>query len=160
MKPLLVGVAPVPGTPGDQRGIAFVGTASGRNLAKIVGVEDSWALQECFDMVNLYRQPNPEWNRAEANRRARALEVMLVIPRGYERVVLFSSPVARAFGFDYHPHFTWREREYHVGGREHCVSYAVSPHPTGLVRFWNQAENRQAANEFFAQLLLDQAMPR
>lgn len=143
MKPLVVGYAPVAGAPGDTIGVAFVDTDSGRRLARYAGLESDVELLDHFEMVNLFRDPDAAWDRDVARRRARAIEIGLVAGRR-SRVILLSSPVAQAFGRPYHPLFQWTEST--TCGWDYEV--AVCPHPSGLVRWWNDPENVRKAGMF------------
>lgn len=153
-KTLLVGYAPVADSPGDRLGLAFVATPSGRNLARHLGLANSGELLERFDhMVNLNREVDAPYDSTTARRRAAALEAELIVPGRYTHVVLFSGPVAEAFEQDYHPLFEWRVRTFRrprrpLPAETHVAYVGVCPHPSGLVRTWNDPQTAVACRSF------------
>jgi len=62
------------------------------------------------------------------------------------RVVLLGVGVARAFGFDSTQQpFVWIERD--------GATFALSPHPSFVNRYWNVTSTRAAAARFFGEIL-------
>lgn len=103
--------------------------------------------EEWADWLNLIDEwPGPSrkgsaWNAAAARRRAESLDLS-----GYEVVVLLGRRVAGAMlpggaGF---PYFRWTER-----GSARAV---VIPHTSGIVRWWNDAENVATARRFLTDI--------
>lgn len=150
---LVVGYCPVAGSPGDLSGIAFVGTDSGRRLARYCGLPTSGHLLDHFELVNLFREPDASWDRARGRRRAAAIVSTLVVGR-HDRVLALSAPVAEAFGATYHPLLQWHDRfDSHPGHLEWHWRLASVPHPSGLVRWWNDSGNVERASAFLREQL-------
>lgn len=147
MRPLVVGYSPVAGTIGESIGVAFVGSDSGRRLARYAGLPSDRHLLDHFDLVNLFRDPDAEWDRDQAERRASAIVRALVAERT-NTVVLLSSPVSQAFGVDYHPLFQWVA----LSHGDWQFRAAACPHPSGLVRWWNDRSNVEQAGAFLRSL--------
>lgn len=116
---------------------------SGRFLAGLLGVELPELLR-AFRCVNLLTADGPRCGkgrlfgpeqRAAASAKARRLRL-----RG-RRMVLLGKRVAGAFGLKDPP---WLE-PVRLGREETWC--AVVPHSSGIVQWWNAAENRAAAAE-------------
>lgn len=122
---------------------------SGRNgllFEKLTGVPLS-VLHERWMFRNVLRYwPGRErsggdrFPRAEA-RSAAAVE--MTEWRSGDSIIFCGRLVAEAFDFDA-PWFVWEPF-----GR---VRAAVMPHPSGLVRFWNDVDNRERARAFLSEL--------
>lgn len=138
MKPLLVGQAPSCGSEGRP---AFDGR-SGYRLASIFGCP----LRDVFECVNLLdRWPGKSasgkgdgFPLGEARAAAGRVKAERVAPFSGRCVVLCGANVARAWsapkGFLY-----WRGSLEVSGYR-----LVVIPHPSGMNRWWNKTDNRQA----------------
>lgn len=115
----------------------------GRMLSGLAGVafDDYLMLTE---RINLFSEwtgrregaKGDSWDDLAARQRASELV------RGFRdrTVVLLGRNVGRAFGLDRLPWMTWIDFE---GGRA-----AVLPHPSGIVRWWNDPKNRAEAGRF------------
>lgn len=146
MSVLLLGVAPPNSdAPGANGGPAFVGTDSGRRLARIIGCEDI-DLPDLFTCDNLFRQPtnvlDRELARAGARRAVRQSECSVVVAAG-------SMP---RYGV-YAQHLDWLEWGSILGPDLGELRVAAIPHPSGRTRWWNSAGNRHRAHEFFIELI-------
>jgi uracil-DNA glycosylase len=147
---LLVGMAPSRRTSDDPR--PFSGL-SGKRLAALAGVE---RLEDHFDLANLLdRWPGRDesghdaWDEREAIRAAWEMHERI---KGRD-VVLVGRAVARAFterGAEL-PYFHWLPMSLR-GGDDHGGRFAIMPHPSGRVRFWNDPENVRAAERFLRSL--------
>jgi uracil-DNA glycosylase len=75
-----------------------------------------------------------------------AAEILLHFVPPDVRIVLMGTRVARAFGFERHEYvwLTW----FGARGR----TFAVCPHPSGIVRWWNDPANVRRARGFFEEL--------
>lgn len=142
MKPLLVGYCPR-GEPTWIHGFsrAFVGSMSGKRLARVSGLADESELEMQFDLVNLYSRPDPTYNTHDAMMRARRIYEHFISPR----VVVFGWQCRDAFYLENTPSLTWETR----GDRQ----LAWCPHPSGRVRWWNSTTNVKQATEFFTALV-------
>ena len=136
-KLLLIGQAPL--RTGDASKV--LAGRSGVWIADLMGVPLAEHLAGT-DRVNLFDEwpgrngKGDRWNMLEAGRRARGMVQLL---RG--RMVIFvGRSVAAAFGLPRIPWMTWIER--------FGAEVASIPHPSGIVRWWNDADNRDAAGEF------------
>ena len=128
MRPLFVGEAP------SKRPSIGRNSSRGR-LANLVGVkplELRW--------TNLFEHLVEEFDQEEA--RAAAARI-----NGREsRLILLGQKVAKAFGL---------ERPIALRWMLHRGSWvAVIPHPSGLNRWWNEAENRDAVEKFLRPLFM------
>lgn len=140
MKTLLLGEAPSR-TSDPLR--PFSGS-SGDRLRLVLG----GALRPSYQLANLFSAwPGREsdgkgsrWDAREARAAASALDL-----RG-RRVVFVGRRVARAFGHERAPFLEWAEDE-------RGFRFAVLPHPSGIVRWWNEPANVERARSF----LLDAA---
>lgn len=89
-----------------------------------------------FERVNLVRDPTGPWPALSASREAERLAASM---QG-KRVVLLGSRVARAFRAEHHLWFEW----FDLGG----LTAARFPHPSGLSRYWNDAERVSRAADW------------
>ena len=147
-KPLVVGLSPVTGRVGDTHGVAFVDTSSGEHLARLCGLESSFRLPEHFELVNLWRDPDPpSYSAREGRRRANALMREVIADR-FDRVLCLGKPVAEAFLLDHQPPLEWRSILFCGYEVEWRFRAAYVPHPSGLTRWYNDPENRRRAQTF------------
>lgn len=137
MKTVLVGEAPARTTVGAP---PFSG-ASGRRLRELSGLPK---LRDGFDTFNLFdRWPGPAAKGSTFDARLAREAARDLHPRLRERrVVLVGRRVAEAFRLGQMPYLRW-ERD--VGG---FAEVAVLPHPSGVVRWWNESANVEAARRF------------
>lgn len=141
-RPLLVGEAS--NLPGGE----VLRGASGRRLADLAG-EDLDRFHELFECVNLLaRWPGRSggvkghvFDPAAARRAAARLDL-----RG-RTVVLLGKRVARAFGLADPP---WLQPL--RLGRGEAAAFVV-PHPSGIVRWYNEAGNRRAVGRLLRCIL-------
>lgn len=143
MKPLLIGEAP--SRTSDPKK-PFHG-ASGTYLAKLAGLSGVIQLSYEFRLRNILQRWPGIGNAGEKGSRfpiAKAKRVARKIPlEGI--VILAGRRVAKAFGLDHAPYFTFFERGEAI--------VAVIPHPSGANRFWNDPENRVIAAKFLRGVL-------
>jgi uracil-DNA glycosylase len=122
--------------------------ASGRRLLAYTGwTRDEY---ESTGKANLFAQPQPRWDAAEA---ASSLKSMPLCARD-EFVVCLGKRVMLAVGFKTVPWLTWLMMPWPgtvVTGTEYR-RVAFVPHPSGLNRWWNDADNRLRARKFFNRL--------
>lgn len=156
MKPLLIGEAP--GPKGDPERPLDGGPA--RRLLEcmafpgIVPEEAGDKLREMFDVRNLIErrmerpegQKGTEWPAEEAKQNAGRL--LLLMERG-QKVVFCGKRAAAAFGVQTE-WFRW-----FALADKPSVEFALIPHPSGIVRTWNDPTNRVRAG-----MVLWQAMGR
>lgn len=146
MKPLLVGEAPGPQGNPDY---PLEGRPAGRLLEcmgwtpnELEGTEVGAKLREMFEVRNLLDRPmerregtkGTDWPAEEAADAARALAVLV---EREQQVVLLGKRVAAAFGLPGIGY--WRP------GRHGSVPMTIIPHPSGIVRLWNDPVNRVRA---------------
>lgn len=134
---LIVGMAP--GRSGVREPLAG---SSGRRLALLCGItfEDYLAR---FERTNLCPEFLGKVGKGDAfpsAKHARALADDLLLTLAGRRVVVLGFVNALAFGIEW-PMFTFGVR----AGAE----IAYSPHPSGVNRWWNEAENQEAARAFW-----------
>ena len=162
MKPLLVGEAPGPN--GDPEK-----PLDGRPAARLLGCmgfelqgRDAYSkaakeLSEMFEVRNLLDRPMArpegekgcEWPKEEAEAAANRLAVL--VERG-QRVVFLGKRVAAAFpAVDARAWWHWNVlgEDWSVAG----IAYATIPHPSGIVRTWNEPINRVRAGMVLWQAL-------
>lgn len=134
MRPLLIGEAPSR-TSDPLR--PFSGTTGGRIVA-LAGqpLEQSWQLANLLPAWPGRAGKGTRWDRAAARRAALALDV-----EG-RRVVFVGRRVAAAFGHQHAPFLEW------LDDPERGCRFAVLPHPSGIVRWWNEPANADAARSF------------
>jgi hypothetical protein len=94
-------------------------------------------------MNMLHAQPTRRaaWGPAEREKAARVMQATLALAaeRGW-RLVLLGERVCASAGVEYEPLAVGRYREADV---------LISPHPSGLCRWWNERENVRAAERMF-----------
>ena len=117
-----------------------------RKLAELAGVSvEEWL--RCTERTNLLREfpgkagKGDAWPKERASRLAEETKSSLV----GRVVLLLGRNVARAFGLSDLPWLTWTEV---FGAR-----VAAMPHPSGIVLWWNSAENREKASTFLREVL-------
>jgi len=123
---------------------------AGSALAKLIGVSRDDFLG-AFDRVNLFdRYPGrkPNARKGDAFDVAAATESAAKIAAGltHRRVVLVGLGVARAFGLKRPRLFEWFDYGYDLEFRS--VQFAVIPHTSGIVLFWNDQRNKRKARRF------------
>lgn len=134
MKPLLIGLAP-----SHENGLG--GPLSGRigqRLADVMGIDvDTYLLY--FDRINLFPTPLRAFTDAEAWVRADVLKMQIM---DRDVVVIFGRDVASAFQIETE-WFEW------TAFAEYGPRVAVSPHPSGRCRWWNDPMNVACAKRFW-----------
>jgi uracil-DNA glycosylase len=136
-KLLLVGQAP--SRTGDPT--AVLQGRSGIWLADLMGVSLSEYLERT-DRINLFdgwtgrSGKGDAWDAAAARERASAMVPGL----SGRRVIFVGRNVTTAFGLPRLPWMTWTDA---FGAK-----VSVTPHPSGIVRWWNDEVNRNAASSF------------
>jgi len=114
----------------------------GRRLSKLADMEfDEYV--RCTDRVNVFDEwpgkkgKGDAWDAKKAEKKAKQM-----LPDLKNRHVLFvGRNVADAFGFRDLPFLQWRYADV-------AVRVAVIPHPSGIVTWWNDPDNRMAAADF------------
>lgn len=140
LRPLLVGQAPARGAEGRP---ALAGSASGRRLARLAGLDGPGGLDELLrlvDAVNLSTVWRPSAEMSVGFLR-RDVETVHALAVGRRVVVCLGYLVARALGV---PAAPWYERR---------DGYAIVPHPSGRSRYWNDAANVYQAERFWRGLV-------
>lgn len=139
---VLIGQAPGRnGDPSDP-----LGGKIGRRLAKLAGVsieeyEDRTERMNMFDEWPGKAGKGDAWDKEAA--RDRAAEIL---PELEDRRILFvGRNVAAAFGFGKIPWLKW------IRDDESDMEVAVIPHPSGIVTWWNEGNNKRAAAEFLSE---------
>lgn len=132
MSELILIIGENPGLAGDPT--AALEGSVGKRIASYAGLKwgDYLAMTERRNIFPAYVSP---WPRDEAKRRAEQAFPYLL----GRRTILLGQRVADAFDFHW-PLLNWVE----IGG----VTVAIVPHPSGLNRWWNEAENRSQARRF------------
>lgn len=116
---------------------------SGKRLAELCGVPFPDFLS-AFERLNLHERwpgkagKGDAFDRAEAGRRAFVIHHSV----GRRRMIFLGWNVARAFGFTGRaPLLTWIPNE--------PQTVAISPHPSGVNRWWNDPANLERARRFW-----------
>lgn len=130
MKPLLIGEAPRAGYP-------KTGTSSSR-VALLLGV-DPGSLLDFIAWRNLFTEPQEGSGKGDAFPMERARERASKFRMRTDTVVFLGRRVAAAFGVK-SKYFEWTK----VRGKR----AAVFPHPSGINRWWNDADNVDEARRF------------
>lgn len=135
MSDLILMIGENPGLSGDPE--ATLEGSVGKRLATYAGLDwrDYLDRTERRNLFPVYVDP---WPRDEARDRAQRAFPYLI----GRRTILLGQRVADAFEFHW-PLLNWVE----VGG----VTVAIVPHPSGLNRWWNDADNRSQARRFLRQ---------
>lgn len=139
---LVVGLTPSsPVAPGDT---ALKGSDSLKRLAAMAGVTEDEFL-DAFDTVNLvpeYLGPDIAWGDALDN----VARVRRLARRGgYRQVVTLGRMCGHALLGCHSQWFEWVEPWPNAAG-------AVSPHPSGTNRWWNDQDHVAAGQEFWCSL--------
>lgn len=142
---VLIGQAP--GRLGDPAR-PLVGKGSGDLLQRLTGAMPG-QYERLFERRNLLGSwpgrssaGGDSFPQSEAKHAAQAILPSLA----GRRVVLLGSGVARAFGFSAKTtRFRWVERD--------GATFALSPHPSQVNRWWNNPRNRAEAARFFGSIL-------
>jgi uracil-DNA glycosylase len=119
--------------------------SSGARLAALLGRP----LDEVFDLRNLLDSwPGPAGKASAFDSRAArasAYEIrrQALLARKRPRLVLVGRRVARAFDV---------RGDYLVWQRHHGLRVAILPHPSGIVRWWNDPANVERARRFIRSL--------
>jgi len=137
---LMIGQAP--GRKGDAGDP--LGGRNAKRLAKLAGLSYDQFMGQT-DRVNMFDEwfgkegKGDAWDHEIAMERASQMKHDL----SGRRVVFVGKNVARAFGED----MDFLEWKY---SNELDAEIAVIPHPSGIVQWWNDRDNRKAAGEFLA----------
>lgn len=148
MKPLLIGQAPGPNTDSRLPLYPIPSTSTGGRLAKFMGLTRTQYLRT-FDRVNVLQdfpgkcKRDDKFPMRDAIIAARAMRPLLA---GRE-VILVGRNVANAFGYYEIPFHHWMSDD-RSGFMVCCI-----PHPSGRNLWYNLAENREAAAEFWRRYL-------
>ncbi len=162
MRPLLIGQAPPPNFDRSTHSPLYPlpEKASGGRLAALMGL-DARAYLRIFQRINLLRdfpgkRQRPggtrvdHWPKKEARQAAELIAPLL----NERQVILVGRNVARAFGLDKKP---WHEWIHHVvpypPDQPTRVHIALVPHPSGLNRWYSDAQNQIEARSFWAAFL-------
>lgn len=139
---LLIGQAP--GRAGDPS-VALDGRV-GRRLAGLMGLtmEEYMGRVDRLNLLPAWTGRDGKGDAWDAERARENAEAILPSIRG-RRAVLLGRNVAAAFGLKRVEWMTWTD----LGG----VEAAAIPHPSGIVLWWNDAENRRRASEFLRESL-------
>jgi hypothetical protein len=155
MKPLLVGEAPGPqGTPDyplEGRPAGRLLECMGWTPSELEGTEVGARLREMFEVRNLLDRPmqrreamkGTDWPAEEAAEAARALAILV---EREQQVVLLGKRVAAAFGLPGVGY--WK-----TALVDALPPMTVIPHPSGIVRLWNDPVNRVRAGYVLWQAL-------
>jgi uracil-DNA glycosylase len=102
-----------------------------------------------FDRVNLLQEWPGRDGKGSLLPGERAKEAAAALRLAYPQrpLVLMGARVAYAFGYE-RRHFEWLRWFTAWDGRR----IAVCPHPSGIVRWWNDPDNARAAQDFFDEL--------
>jgi len=148
--PLLIGQAPGKGWSGDPEEI-LCGKV-GKRLAKLMGIsfERYQVDTERVNLLDVYPGKDKggkgdAWPKRKAE--SKATEMLPLLED--KTVVFLGRNVADAFGFSDLSYLQWR---YGTGVAERV---AVIPHPSGIVRWWNDARNRKEAQRFLSAIFSD-----
>ena len=117
---------------------ALVGSQSGDRIQKMLGVE---LTDRRISTCNLFKVHEVEQVNCED--RARGILARCSLLRHYDRVVFLVNP-KRVLPRAEASYFEWYET--------HGLQVAFSLHPSGLSRWWNDHDNRQAALKFWHDL--------
>jgi uracil-DNA glycosylase len=144
MKPLLIGIAPGKRWHAGDRPLAGRAASLFASLAGVTA--DEWLAR--VDTMNLLptwpgRRPDGKGDHTPRQRAHRAAREAPVEGRV---VVYVGREVARAFGHGDAPWFRIIPDEWAA------EAYAM-PHPSGLSRWWNSADNRRAAGAFLRSII-------
>ncbi len=141
---LLIGQAPGKGDGGPLEG------RIGKRLAALAGISQEEYVERTERMNLLPHYPGENgkgdaFDPEEAARRALALMGEI---KG-RRVLFLGRSVAQAFGFGKKdlPILTW------LKSPSLDADVAVMPHPSGIVHWWNDEDNREAASQFLTMAL-------
>jgi len=160
MRPLLIGQAPGPNTDPECPLFPVPARATGGRLQELTGLTRGDYLRT-FDRMNLlpyFPGSDAQGDRfpvPDAKFAARAIRPLL----NGRTVVLVGRNVATAFGFKFEFH-EWCEHWY---ARRRCsvqkdngtCRMAVTPHPSGRSRWYNDPDNVEQAERFWRDLLQD-----
>ena len=151
----LVGQAPNQATRDDEVPRPLTGSV-GIRLSRLAGVEwpgeylRTFARTNCLDFY-----PGPNGGHGDAfpleDARAGARRIVEIARlAGGGSLVLLGWNVASAFdpGARKLEFFEWYPLTYATDG-ESTVDFAITPHPSGVNRWWNREDNRRRAEEFF-----------
>lgn len=125
---------------------------AGARLAKLCGLTNEELLKRC-DTSNLlpdWRGKNGKGDNFPMNEAIISAELIWTKFFDYDRVVLFGSNVASAFGMKNEKVLKWVVLE--------GTTVAVVPHPSGINRWYNDPENRKKAEKFLRKLIKDYAL--
>lgn len=149
-RPLIVGQSPA--SPAHEQLPALANTRSGHRLARLAGLTDTEELLSLFDTVNLLAVYVERLDLGVAREPARRLRDRIALGRR-ELVVCLGPTVARALGITAVPVLGVSDRaaRWRSPARRGPV-WAVSPHPSGRNRFWNEPANVTAAEAFWRDL--------
>jgi uracil-DNA glycosylase len=140
VKPLLIGQAPSRITDGK---LPFSGR-SGLFLARLLGIEHE-QLSELFELRNLIARWPGKDGKGDLFPLAVARLEADAVPIAGRTVVLAGTQVATAFGVAKLDRLVWH--------RLRGAKIGIIPHPSGLNRWWNEPENRDAARRFLRSCL-------
>ena len=141
----LVLIGQAPGSKGNGKPLEG---RIGKLLAELTGltVEDYLRLTERYNLLSRWPGKNGKGDAWPADEAAEKAENMTTELTG-RRVLLLGRNVARAFGLGDLPLMTWQE--WNEG------KVALIPHPSGIVRWWNDKKNKKEAGDFFRDAVED-----
>lgn len=154
VKVLVVGEAPSRWM--EENGVTLPLPLARRELACYAGITPP-RFDELFECVNVL----DKWPGKEG--KGDAFPLALAKIRAFEmlenwagrRVVLLGQRVSSAFLLRDPYLFNWRPFEWTIadGSKSAVCEMAICPHPSGVNRWWNKAENRRAAAMFWGELV-------
>ncbi len=148
MRVILVGRAPSRSSDPSR---PFQGTASGRHLLKLSGLqpEQFWKAFEARNLLDYWPGPAGRQGDRLPAREARSAALELRPQLLGRRVLLLGPDVAQAFGLEREP-LRW------TVGQGLEAFWAIFPHPSRVSRWWNLEENELAAAAFLRAAALPQ----
>jgi hypothetical protein len=148
VKVMLMGVAPpTADVPGANGGPAFVGTDSGRRLAKLAGLASDVELVRLFDCVNVFDHPISAIPAGKQMLQAQLAAQEKVISAAPRYVLALGNLPRKALSLSDWWHWA-KDPEWLPG----VAGASAIPHPSGRTRYWNDAENRTRAAALFEKL--------
>ena len=163
-KVLLLGESPAAGTEHDPESWLAPGSSpSADRLLKFTGYDEETYL-DTFDRDNLLHHLPKRSGKGRSfplSSAKRQVERMFVERWGLtHRVVMLGRRVATAFDWSLEgkwyskvPHCELEYLKwYRIAHRYRIIWSAVVPHPSGVNRWWNDANNRRRARKFFREL--------
>lgn len=135
--------------PGSDGSLAFRSGRNSRRLAQLAGVSEREFHERvvCLNVLSEYPGPRGKGDAFPMEEARRCATRETARWECGDRVIFAGQAVARAFGFagDW---FEWRDFGADNELTEVDVRAAMIPHPSGVSRFWNDAENVRMVERF------------